>query len=760
MIVTGIYPPDIGGPATHAHDLAHELRGRGHSVTVVSLLDQTLRPDLGDSVVRFPRAWPWPLRFIAVAGWLVARRASYDVVYATGMQVEAVAGARVARRPVVVKVVGDPAWERSRRLGLTSSGFEAFQHDDRDPRRVQAMRALRTWAVRRATAVTAPSSFLADVVDTWVGEPGRTKVVFNGVPTRSHGTDERRRRLDGELRVVYVGRLVAHKRVDVAIEAVGTCAGVTLDVIGDGPEREALEVLARDRGDDRVRFLGALDHASVRSRLAGYDALVTVASYEGLPHTVLEALAAGTPLVASPAGGTTEVVRDGVNGLVVDPPIPTVVAKALVLLRDDAALAARLSEGARRTAQEWSLEASTERLTGIFAGLTEHLPRAVLVGRSDLGWPPRPDLEPKLAILAQHLATTCVATGPPGARQAAGVRLVMVPMLRPAVLGRLFYRVVAPLIGVGLTAGRSPGAVVCQSPFDGFGVVLVTRALPRRLRPAVVVEVHGDWRSATRLYGSAARRLLAPLADAAARWSIVRADRVRAVGDFTLGLVRAVGYRGPVDTHVAFSDFGSFLGSRPTPLPHLPAVLFAGALERSKGIDVLLQAWALVHRAYPDARLVVAGDGTLRDMVERRIAEGHMDGSVDLRGAVPRSVVAELLDASRCLVLPSRTEGLPRIVLEALARGRPVVATKVGGVAELVEDGTTGLLVADGDTAALADALLQLLRDRDRAVDMGQRGRATAERRNPLREFDDGTARLAAWLAGWRSGRPSRDDAR
>jgi glycosyltransferase involved in cell wall biosynthesis len=126
VIVTGIFPPDIGGPATHAGDLQDELAGRGHTAIVVSLTDSPHVDERAD-LVRYPRRWPWPLRLVAVTWWLVRHRRTYDVVYATGLHPAATAGARLARRPVVAKVVGDPAWERARRLGLLTTAFDEFQ---------------------------------------------------------------------------------------------------------------------------------------------------------------------------------------------------------------------------------------------------------------------------------------------------------------------------------------------------------------------------------------------------------------------------------------------------------------------------------------------------------------------------------------------------------------------------------------------------------------------------------------------------------
>jgi starch synthase len=122
--------------------------------------------------------------------------------------------------------------------------------------------------------------------------------------------------------------------------------------------------------------------------------------------------------------------------------------------------------------------------------------------------------------------------------------------------------------------------------------------------------------------------------------------------------------------------------------------------------------------------------------------------SVAFRGHVAPFEVAALLDRSTCLVLPSRSEGLPRIAVEAMARGRAVVGSRGGGIPDIVDDGATGVLVPVDDEAALADALVSVLSDPMLAARLGREGRARAEAMDPAREFAQGVERLAAWVAG------------
>ena len=258
-----------------------------------------------------------------------------------------------------------------------------------------------------------------------------------------------------------------------------------------------------------------------------------------------------------------------------------------------------------------------------------------------------------------------------------------------------------------------PQAVVVQGAHEA-AAALAARALARR-RTKVVLDVHGDWKTATRLYGSPARKLLNPVADRVATFAVRRADAVRTVSDFTSSIVRAEGVE-PAAEFPAFMDLDPFL-EPPHPLPDTPRAVFVGVLERYKGVDVLLRAW----RRVTGAQLHVVGKGTLAPLL-RESPPDRWDETL------PPAGVAAALDAATCLVLPSRLEGMGRVVVEAFCRGRAVVGTSAGGIPDLVRDGENGLLVEPENEAALADALERVLHDRELAERLGAGARASAER--------------------------------
>lgn len=163
------------------------------------------------------------------------------------------------------------------------------------------------------------------------------------------------------------------------------------------------------------------------------------------------------------------------------------------------------------------------------------------------------------------------------------------------------------------------------------------------------------------------------------------------------------------------------------PLSGPPTVAFAGRLVPEKGVDVLLTAFAEVRRRIPDARLLVAGSraewASLASLADRL---GLRDG-VEFAGHLSRADLEHRFDAAWVQAVPGRwEEPFGNVVTEAMARGTAVVASAVGGPAEVVRPGKTGALVPPGDAAALADALATVLGDRDLAERWGRQGRALA----------------------------------
>jgi glycosyltransferase involved in cell wall biosynthesis len=364
LVVSGIWPPDVGGPASHAPEVAGFLRSRDHDVEVVTTASRS--PAQEAYAVRWvSRRLPIGARHAAGAALVARRAAASDVVYTTGMFGRSALGARLARTPYVVKLTADPAHERARRRGLSRADVEGFQRE-RGHVRVRVLRAARNAELHGAARILCPSAFLRDLVLAWGIEPGRAEVLPNPLPVLPDLPEraEARERfgLNGAT-LVFAGRLTAQKSLHVALEALARNEGVSLVVAGEGEERPELERRAADLGlDGRVRFLGPQPRERVLELLRAGDALLLSSSWENFPHTVVEALAVGTPVLATAAGGVAEVVEDGRNGLLVPPGDAAALAAAIGRFFAEDDLRAALRSAAAPSVASYAPEAIYARL--------------------------------------------------------------------------------------------------------------------------------------------------------------------------------------------------------------------------------------------------------------------------------------------------------------------------------------------------------------------------------------------------------------
>ena len=358
LIVSGIWPPDVGGPASHAPEVSGFLRERGHAVEVVTTAEAP------PTATAFPVRWvsrelPAGVRHLTGAARIRERAARNDVVYSTGMLGRTALGCALARKPFVAKLTQDPAFERALRRGQFRGDPVEFQTSGA----ARALRAARDVELRRAAHVVCPSAFLAGLVRGWGVPEERISVLPNPTPP----LPELPERARGERPLLaFAGRMTAPKALGVALEALAQVPEVELALAGDGDERAALEARAHELGlDGRVRFLGSLPRGEVLALLRRADAALLSSAWENFPHTLVEALAVGTPAIATDVGGVREIVTDGENGLLVGPGDPAALAAAIRRFTGDDELRARLTAAAAPSAERFSPERIYGRLEEI-----------------------------------------------------------------------------------------------------------------------------------------------------------------------------------------------------------------------------------------------------------------------------------------------------------------------------------------------------------------------------------------------------------
>jgi glycosyltransferase involved in cell wall biosynthesis len=299
----------------------------------------------------------------------------------------------------------------------------------------------------------------------------------------------------------------------------------------------------------------------------------------------------------------------------------------------------------------------------------------------------------------------------------------LVGPIRPQLLDGALYYALLPWRIARELRNFEPDAALVQGVHETVAFLLARRLAGSRTK--VILDVQGDWRQATRLYGSRFRWLLNPLNDALAPIAVRRADAVRTVSTHTTGLVAGLGVM-PAATFPSYVDADVFLAAAPAALPAAPRALFVGVLERIKGFDTLVEAWRRAAPLVPGAVLHIVGDGGMRDRAERLVHE--LPDQTVWSGRLASEEVSGAMDSSWLLALPSRSEGLPRVAIEAACRARAIVGGNSAGIPDVVQADVNGLLVDPDDPDDLAAALVRVLSDRVFAERLGAAAHATGEK--------------------------------
>ena len=527
--------------------------------------------------------------------------------------------------------------------------------------------------------------------------------------------------------IVGVGRLDPIKGFIHLVEACrllkerGTA--FTCDIIGDGPLRDTLQQAIDAAGlQAQVRLTGALPQQEVRTRINRAtlfvlpSVLLADGNADGIPVALMEAMACGAAAISTRVSGIPELIHHEENGLLVSPGDAAELADAMARLLGDAPLRTRLAEAARRTiVQDFDADIEAGKLLALIrrkqhtaapaAEAAPGQPRRVMLmtDEMEVGGSQRQIVQLALGLKARGVTCAVLYFINPSflveQLQAAGIETIRVnktARVDPGFVRRLRQAIRA----------WAPDVVHCYSFTAELWGAIACRLLPARERPVLISSVRGtyewygrnQWRmkrwvssqSASIISNSregaeyAARQMHWPLHHFHVVHngvSVTEPDAAR------VDLLRQHYLQNTFDT----------------------LVLFVGRLVEHKNLPRLLQAFAQVVKQRPRTRLLLAGSGPLHDALAAQIGQLGLQDHALLLGE--QSEVPALMEAADLVVLPSLREGLSNVVLEAMALGRAVLSTPVGGIPQAIDNGQHGVLVEPTDTDALARALLTLIDD-------------------------------------------------
>lgn len=327
LIITPIFPPEIGGPATYVSQLIERLKNK-HEFSVITF---------GEKITSLNSAKVTVLKIKYKIGGLFLRQWSLwkaikkqiknaDFVYTQGpFEVGVVTNlvAKKYKKPLLMKFVGDPLWEAARGAGRTEIFLDDYLKKPDSGLIDRLKLKLQKWSLNKAMRIVVPSNYLKDVLIDYYQVPAhKITVIYNAIEMPQNLPPILKTE---KIHLITIGRLVKWKHIDEIITAVSFLknSAIHLDIVGEGPELKSLQEKATILGlAPQITFCGRLDHEKTLALLASANAFILNSSYEGLPHTVIESMLVKTPVIATRIKGTTEIAIEGLTAFLVNPRDP------------------------------------------------------------------------------------------------------------------------------------------------------------------------------------------------------------------------------------------------------------------------------------------------------------------------------------------------------------------------------------------------------------------------------------------------------
>ncbi len=364
LICTGIFPPEIGGPATYSEFLAWGLKKLGHEVRVITYGNSSViasdRRERGNLtgvassqtprnddylVTRVTRSWFKPWHYYKYFRAVKKFGRGFDIFYA---QDPVSAGyptslaARVLKKPYVVKITGDYSWEQAMGRGLTDKLIDEFQKLPRYPKKIAKMRDIQIRVCKAACKVVVPSLYLKNLVMGWGVKESHVEVIYNAIPPLHLPLVKGEKERGSEFLIVSAGRDVPWKGFELLRKAVGELQQIYPDI--------------------RLEIYHDLPRAELYKKFGSSDLFVLNTGYEGLSHTILEAMSAGLPVIATRIGGNAELVEDKVSGILIEYNNKEQLKKAILQVYSDPALRQKLASSARSAFEKFKVNLSKKNM--------------------------------------------------------------------------------------------------------------------------------------------------------------------------------------------------------------------------------------------------------------------------------------------------------------------------------------------------------------------------------------------------------------
>lgn len=374
IIAASIFPPDIGGPATYTQAVVNGLLKQEVKISVITFSSLGKKPDAGYRIERVWRGWPKIIRHSIYFFKLLRLARGAGLIYAqnaTSVGLPALVASRFLKSKLAVKIVIDSTIEVARIQNSTlASDLELKKYGGTFGSKFRSF--FQKLVARRADLLITPCLYLKNVVTNWGVEPNKIAVVYNGVetrrPTLTKSEAKEKIGIKGNI-ILSIGRVVAGKGFRMLIKILPRLVEevnphIVLVILGDGYDLENLRKMAENlRVKNRVHFVGKKRPEEVWDYFFAADSFVLNSYSEGFPHVVLEAMAAGLPVVTTAVGGTPELIKNGRDGILLKYNDETGLIETIKIIYQNEELRQQLIENAQLTAGNFSVDKMIEMTT-------------------------------------------------------------------------------------------------------------------------------------------------------------------------------------------------------------------------------------------------------------------------------------------------------------------------------------------------------------------------------------------------------------
>ena len=319
LITVGIFPPDIGGPASFVPKIAKHLINMDNEVKIICLADEEnllLEDEL--DVLRIRRSTYLPIRWFKTISLIIKHGRKSDILFVNGLGVEAAIANLYLRKRIVRKIVGDPVWERFYNKKRTSETFDDFQNLKQNLN-VRIQKLIRNWSISSSEVVITPSDHLKEFINRTNPKTEVLKI-NNGIEI----TEFKRSKTPlHEFNILINSRLVVQKNIHLVIEAMDSIKNldINLKIIGEGGEFASLEELITNlKIQNRVKMIGKVENNLISEYLKTSNLFIQASDYEGLPHSILEAINYEVPILSTEVGGCKDLLDNGDRGFIISSP--------------------------------------------------------------------------------------------------------------------------------------------------------------------------------------------------------------------------------------------------------------------------------------------------------------------------------------------------------------------------------------------------------------------------------------------------------